>query len=809
MLRSWLAWALVLCATHAQAQMRLLDDADVVETPAHYDLIVRFGCDMRYLSHTPVEQGVELRVRLATGPNCAAGLQGAESLITPAPAVVRSIELSALLVGEVELLIRWRLTQNFLVAPNSDRQSLRIRILRAGEGGDTGRVLVDEVGGDDAATAYAINLLSSLAPIDAAEVERAQVLLRNRIYRSEVDVADTHWYRLRLGPIATRAEAERLLLAVQNSYPRAWLAIADEQLAEAAAVNDVAPGDIDNTADVSDSRINDPEADALWSEANGNFRSRNYAQAIVLLTQLTARASGKYRTPAQELLGIAHERRGELALAQAEYETFLRAWPKDRRAARVRKRMNALRTAALPGRSASGGDDNAEGVWHWNGGVAQYYRRDDIRLTVAAVDQNTVGQNALLNNIDLSGRYRGVATDMRVRLSAGYNKSFLQQSETAFRSSTRGKDQAHVTSAFIEAADRDRRWYASAGRQNRSSSGAWGTFDGAFASYQWLPHLTTEIVVGMPTDSSRSGVNTRRVFESLALEFGILANAWEPGIYVTHQTLEGRVDREAVGAQLRYFRPGRVFIALVDYDLYFRELNSAVLLGTVQLPGRWTLSLNAEHRKSPLLTTRNALIGQPTDTLAGLNSAFSDEQIKQLALERTPDTTVYGLTAARPVGERLQFTLSAQNIRTGATDPQPAPIDPGFAQVEGTAELGPETIVAAQLLAASIMRAGDINIVGLRRQSGGLFAATSLGLSSRVPVWGDFRLGPQLQVDRRRFESDGSVLWSYAPSLRLTLQRPTLQIDLEAGGEFSQRKTDIGAQDSRRFFYYLGYRWLF
>jgi len=802
---------LLLCcfiAMNAHAQMRLLDDADVVETPAHYDLTIRFGCEARYLAHTPVDEGDELRVRLSFGRSCST-LPGTESLVTPAPAVVRSIEMSSLLAGEAELLIRWRLKQKFLVVPTNDRQGLRIRILRAGEAGEThGKVLVGDTQTSDVTTAYAINLDSSLAPIDDAAVERAQALLHNRIYRSEVDVGDTHWYRLRLGPIATRAEAERLLLAVQNSYPRAWLAIADEQVDEQSLSNDESTAGVDTTLDVADSKITDPEADALWSDANERFRKKNYAQAIALLTKLKARVSGKYRVPAQELLGIAHERRGELALAQAEYEAFLRAYPKDRRAPRVRKRMHALRTAALPGRSANGVDENAEGIWHWSGGISQYYRRDNDKVTVDNVTQNTIGQNALLNDVDFSGRYRGIATDMRVRISAGYNKSFVQQPAGSLSSASSG--QTHVSSAFVEWADRDRRWYASAGRQNRASSGSYGTFDGAFGSYQWLPHLTTDFTVGMPTDSSRSGVNTKRLFESLALQFGTFANAWEPGVYVTHQTIEGQIDREAVGAELRYFRPGRVFIGFVDYDTYFKQLNSAVLVGTVQLPARWTLSIDAERRKSPLVTTRNALIGQPVTQLADLSSAFSDEQIKQLALDRTPDTSLYGVTATHPLGERLQVSLTAQSIKTGATPPSDgSDIDPTFVPVEGTAAVGPEWVWSAQMLAASIMRAGDINIVGVRRQSGGTFDITSLGISSRVPLWRDYRFGPQLQVDRRQFQTDNSVMWLYSPSLRLTLQRPTLQADVEVGGEISRRTTDTSKQNSTRFFCYLGYRWLF
>ncbi len=799
---------LLLAPLMVQAQVRLLDDADVVETPAHYDLMIRFACDARYITHTPAGEGETLRVRLALGSGCIQGVGAAESLPSPAPAVVRSIDLSPLLANEVELLIHWRLKQKFVVMPSNDRQGMRIRILREGEAGATNsRIFVGEPLQADVTTAYAVNLDSATTVFDPGVVQQAQATLQVPAYVSQADIGGVHWYRLRVGPVATRADAEKLLLLAQRSYPHAWLAIADEQVDESTIQNE-APGPEQELTDADEPQITDAEADALWSSGNERFRKKDYAAAIVQFTKLISRSNGKYRAAAQELLGIAHERRGELALAQADYEAFLRNFPQDKRAARVRRRMNALRTASLPGRTLGAADDNAEGIWHWNAALSQYYRRDHNQVKVDDNSQTTVGQNALLSDVDLTARYRGLNADTRIRISAGYNKSFLKQEVTSFSSSS--GDQAHVSSAFVEWADRDRAWYASAGRQSRAGSGTYGTFDGVLGSYQWHPHFTTDLTVGSPVDNARSGINTRRLFQAVAFNFGIFANSIEPSVYVTRQTLEGKVDRQAVGAELRYFRAGTVLIGFVDYDTNYQQLNSAVLIGTFQLPARWTLNVDAEKRKSPLLTTRNALIGQPVQTLDALSSAFSDEEIRQLALDRTPDTSVYSITTSRPLGERLQLTLTAQSMKTGATPASDGSLlDPAYLPIEGTVVDGPQYFYSVQLLAASIMRAGDVNIIGLRRQSGGQVTGTALGFSSRIPVWGDWRIGPQLQVDRRTFVSDGSELTLYAPSLRLSLQRPRLQVDVEAGSEISKRKTDTTDQRTNRWFAYLGYRWMF
>ena len=790
----------------AQSFGRILENVDVVETPAHYDLTVLFSCPIRYVIHSPVSQGTELRVRLSLGDGCPQIVSGTESLATPAPAVLRAIELMSLISNEAELLIHWRLEQKYLLVPTNDQRGLRIRILREGESGQSlGKVYVGEVAIRDTTTAYSINLESSRLAFSEADVLKAKTVLGGAIYVSEQEINGAHWYRLRYGPIATRAEAERLVLTAQKTYPRAWLAIADEQITEQSLITPeltvpTVPTEKQTTEPIVSTNI-DENVDALWNEANGHFRRKEYPVAIGLLTKLVAESSHKYQIAAQELLGLAHERIGELAHAQAEYEQFLRDFPKDKAADRVRQRLNALRTASLPGKQGSGPSAFEEGVWKFNGGISQYYRRDDNALTLNTGSQRLPTLSGVLNDIDFNARYRGFETDTRFRLSAGYRYDFSKGGVGS---------QLYVSSAFVELSDRDRLWYSSLGRQNRSGSGSFGTYDGLVSSYQWHPHFTTDITLGMPVDSSRSAINTQRFFQSIGFNFGIFANAIEPSMYLVNQTLEGKVDRQALGTQIRYFRPGRVFIGFVDYEVHFRVLNTAVLVGNLQLPDKWSLNVDLEKRKNPLVTTHNALIGQPVSTLDALSSAFNDERIKQLALDRTPDTQLYSLTASRPIGERFQIHFTAQRITTGASPPSDgSDVLEGFPQVEGIPPEGPEMIYSTQLVASGLIRSGDINIFGLRHQTGGSVSNTSLGLSSRMPIWGDWRFGPQLRIDRSSYVSDDSTSWLFAPSLRLSMQKPTVLLDLEAGNESSTRNSAAGKQDSSRFYYYLGYRWQF
>ena len=64
--------------------------------------------------------------------------------------------------------------------------------------------------------------------------------------------------------------------------------------------------------------------------------------------------------------------------------------------------------------------------------------------------------------------------------------------------------------------------------------------------------------------------------------------------------------------ETRYLKPGRTLVVMADYDLYFGDINNAMLLGTLITDSRWTFNIDASRQRSPLLSIRNALIGQPT-----------------------------------------------------------------------------------------------------------------------------------------------------------------------------------------------------
>ena len=181
--------------------------------------------------------------------------------------------------------------------------------------------------------------------------------------------------------------------------------------------------------------------------------------------------------------------------------------------------------------------------------------------------------------------------------------------------------------------------------------------------------MTINTTFGYPVDVLNAGVRTNREFVGIAAEFGTLFRSWDFSTYAIEQKYNGVTDRRAVGVETRYFQPGRSLIALIDYDTFFKTLNSATVIGGVTLPGSWTLSFNFDHRNTPILTLHNALIGQPVSTIDALLANFTPAQIVQLARDRTTamSDNVYALTLTRPIAEKFQISADTYLTKVGPT----------------------------------------------------------------------------------------------------------------------------------------------
>lgn len=810
--RLLLAALAVLGASTAAAQFgaapnRLVSVIDVSPHDDQVDVTMVFNCSMRFVNTLPASEGRVVRIQLRPLPDCGVSPIALIPSETPSvlggAGVVSSAQLDSTAPGQVTLTIEFTKNEQFVVAQGADPHGLRLRLLK--ERRRTGNVLI---GQPDVVASFAINLDAEPRPFTQADIDLAQQRLKAPAYVSEIAVQDEKWYRLRIGPIERRSDAERLLNLALKDYPRAWLASGDDTVTTAAGAGGAPPQPLPPVERMgSDPALPPAELKSLLAEARAAMDKHDYPLAITVLTKLQRQPEFPERASAQELLGLARERAGQLAHAKAEYEEYLRRYPQGEAAERVALRLRTLRAAEARERTGHEAPAEQRG-WEVSGDWSQQARYDGSSISNGApppgtqtvpLVSTTTAENAVFNDLDLLARHRGESVDWIGRLSAGYDKSF-QSSATALGNPTR------VSLASLEMLDRPLGLLARVGRQVSVEDGILGTFDGLLVSWQFKPAWSLDASAGYPVEQLILAPQTQERFETLALHLAPPGAHWDGSIFATSAEFQGLKDREAVGFETRYVGSIASLVTVVDYDTFYHSLNTASLIGTLQLPARWNLSFDAERRNSPVLTTRNALVGQTATDIEQLEQLFTAQQIYQLARDRTPVTSDYSATVTRPLGERFQLTGIVTAEETGAT--------PASGGVPAQPSTGMQLDYQAQLAATDLWHAGDFSVLTLETGETEIGRIDSVAATSRFPIGGAWRLGPRLSVDQLTSLSDGSKETTYIPSVLLDWTRGRWLFQLDTGAELGHREafvqltngTFVQTQQTSRYYISLQYR---
>lgn len=517
----------------AQGPSRLIDVIDVDERESQVDITLQFNCSLHYAGHAPASEGPEVRLRLRIDRDCGVtgSLAAGGEITTEIPpisgprGIVTAARLESSLGAEVTLTLTWAKPESFVLAQGASASGMRIRLLRAHD--EKTRILVTERG--ETASNYAVNLESQRQPFDPGAVEQAAKRLQTKTFVSEVETGGEKWYRLRAGPFDQRTVAENVLRSATKDYPRAWLAVGDDSI-----TNDpnaaIAEPPLPAVEQIGiDPPLDPAERNALFDQGRKAVRARDYPKAVQILTKLQRQPEFPERAEVQELLGLARERSGEVAQAKAEYEEYLRRYPKGPAADRIRTRLRILRAASAAGRSGDfNSSEGADHGWKVSGGASQLYRRDSYGTDLNGPLFATVVQNAIFTDADLFVHNDGERFTTGFRTNFGYAKTFLPRD-------IRGAvDRVRVTTAFLDLNDKLLGLRGRVGRQTTVLDGIFGTFDGAALSYRFAPSWSVRGTVGMPVNDSGDVVKTNRRFETLAVDFAPAFSHWDTKIGRAH-----------------------------------------------------------------------------------------------------------------------------------------------------------------------------------------------------------------------------------------------------------------------------------
>jgi len=541
------------------------------------------------------------------------------------------------------------------------------------------------------------------------------------------------------------------------------------------------------------------EIAGLMRDAKRAMTAGELPRAIQIYTKVLQLPDSTYHPEAQEYLALARERNGQIAHARAEYQRFIALYPDNDGAPRVKQRLAALlaqpSSAAAPlaaaRPSSSGTRAGAQSPWTVRTFLTQYYRRD-----VNQVNDNdeVVSQSALFSDVNLDARRRGERYDFSARVSGGYRYDFLGETEGS-------GNRARLSYAYADLADSRSGLRGRLGRQSRNSGGVLGRFDGANLAYQVNDRLRLEAVAGKPVNSTADGLDDERTFYGISSTFGLIADDLETGVYFLQQDVNGMTDRQAVGAELRYFGERKTLWAMADYDTSFDELGSLFVQGSWRMGAQTTLTGVIDRRRSPFLSASNALIGQSLTEFSELQSLFTEEEIRQLALDRAAQSSTITLGLSRPLTPKLQI-----NVNVSDTEIDSTPDSGGIAGLPASSY----RYVSTDFIASSLITEGDVSVFRFRYADTENNSTYSTSLDARFPIGGRLRINPRLRLDYREIKADASTQLTYSPGLRLQYRKDrNLRIDVETGMQFASREMETMNQDRESWFVNLGYQWFF
>lgn len=545
------------------------------------------------------------------------------------------------------------------------------------------------------------------------------------------------------------------------------------------------------------------QARALMVQGRDALAAGKNDAAVEVFNKLLLLPPNDFTQDGQEWVGVARERAGQSDKAKTEYDLYLRLFTQGEGVSRVVQRL-----ANISGKGGSGIDQTGfernkkQARWMSFGGISSRYyfsnSKIDSTQTFNGVPQtislSMQDQSMLITSVDASERYMSEDVDARLVFRDVNTKNFLSNKSSLNR----------VNAAYGELKNRKQNYMLRVGRQNPTGGGVMGRFDGVAASFG-DQDMRVNGVAGLLADYSQG---TMPKFFSLSADRGAFS------YYAINQFVEGTVDRRAVGSEWRYFEGVSSAFAQLEYDLFFKALNTAQIMGSVGMTG-YTVNYLLDHRRAPTLSMRNALNGATTSSLAELVQSSNLNAVHNLALQRTSSSDMGQIGVSVPFRERWQAGVDFRMSKIAGYPETGTPPDPttgtlgltGF--MPATEGRGTEYGVTGQLIGSGILAQGDV------------WSATT-GFSKSVLANGYYFYLYNHELAKRGWGIDttlmlfkqsdqfGGVTTRFSPMVRGTYRiREQLTFDVDFGLDQTKLDGAIVTTTINRYFGSAGLRWDF
>jgi len=567
---------------------------------------------------------------------------------------------------------------------------------------------------------------------------------------------------------------------------------------------------------------NDKKAGSLMLQGRNFLAVGDNFPAIDALNKLLLLPPNASTQMAQEWVGVARERAGQLDKAKLEFDLYLKLYtdPEDTRRIKARLASLGSKPPKPIGVTAETGTEKKKPTqvltygsisMHYYHGASKSDTVDNSNTfanTSAQTTFSTVDQSALLTAAYATERFVSEHYDNRIVFQGTAYTNLLP--DQVGRNS--------LGALYVEVKDKLYDYSARVGRQSPSGGGVLGRFDGASIGYGLTPSVRVNAEAGQLSDNG----DVKPVFYGASVDMGPVS------VFAVNQTTEGLIDRRAVGTEMRYFETNKNAFMLLDYDILFKGLNVALLQGTYTPTPENTISLFIDHRRTPYLTTRNALNGSKTSSLADLLQVMTTDDIRTLAAGRTGTSNLAQLGVTQQVSAKWQTGVDVrvsnfESLAATGTQIDPfvdpnspvgtpgSPTDPLLIQgyVPDSGANGNDWAISTQLLGANLYSTQDVTVLNASLLGSPLYHGYSVYMYTHRNWNEKWSMDVSLQFFKQNFDS-GLASSRILPSLRTSYQiKQTVNVDMEVGYEINHTENGPIFTDGTRNFYSFGIRWDF
>ncbi len=552
--------------------------------------------------------------------------------------------------------------------------------------------------------------------------------------------------------------------------------------------------------------LND-RAQTLLAAGQAAFDRGDNAAALPPLSELLNLPPTSSTRQAQELIGQTRLKLGDVAGARSEFELYLTLFPTGGASDRIRAQL-----AALPEKAATPEVRVAEEpASPWSGSLSAFYYGGKAKTRSQEFQDSPISglpqlansndisdtvQKQLQTTVDLNWRQRDAESDTRFVLRDAYSADFRPN----------GANRNRLSALYL-----DRRSFVNGtsfrvGRQSPTGGGVLYRFDGLQGGYLFAPKWKVNAVAGVPTDEL---LDTRRRLYGAWIDAEAITDEISGSLYFNQQTIDGAVDRRAIGTDLRYFSGGVSAFSQLDYDSILKKVNIASVQGTWQLPDTTVFNFLYDRRATPILSLGNILFfpdpNLPTparrlqDLLANNTLASLRDQVRGITAFQTQ--ALIGVTT--PVSANWQVGTDVRFTKVGEVKPVPVILP------AGSPSTGNIWSVGGQLIGSNLYSARDTQLFNASLLRGPTYRGTLLAYNNLSTLGANWQVEPSLNYYTQS-DNTGLKNTRWTPGLRVTY-RALQQVSLES--EFSYQRSKLTSptrsETSNLAFYYLGVRYDF